>query len=139
GRWPPQEAGPEPLELARGLEPGIDGLAESLALAGYERAERAEARGQFAVRGGLVDVYPTTGQEPLRVELFGDTIESVRAFSPFTQRTLHPVERAVVYPAAERRLDLREPTLAPEPANDLVPPLPGPPDLVFQADPVPQA
>src|SRR5439155_24351715 len=112
--------------------------AETLALAGYERAERAEERGQFAVRGGIVDVYPTTGQEPLRVEFFGDTIESVRAFSPFTQRTLHPVERAVVYPAAERRLDLRELTLEARVPEDLVPPLPGPPDLVFQPDEVRQ-
>jgi transcription-repair coupling factor (superfamily II helicase) len=137
-RLPPPDERPEPIELAPGLEPGIDELAEALALAGYERSERAEERGQFAVRGGIVDVYPTTGQEPLRVELFGDTIESVRAFSPFTQRTLHPVERAIVYPAAERRLDLRELTLEPEPANELVPPLPGPPDLVFQPDEIRQ-
>ena len=59
-------------------------------------------RGQFAVRGGIVDVFPTTGREPLRVEFFGDEIESVRAFSPFTQRALHPVAEATLYPAAER-------------------------------------
>ena len=101
-----------PVRLEVGAEPGLDGLAEALALAGYERVERAEERGQFAVRGGLVDVFPTTGREPLRIELFGDEIEQVRAFSPFTQRALHPVDDAVVYPAAERRADLDEPTLA---------------------------
>ncbi len=105
---PPAEARPEPVELRAGLEPGVDGLAESLALAGYERVERVDDRGQFAVRGGIVDVFPTTGREPLRVEFFGDEIESVRAFSPFTQRALHPVAEATLYPAAERRLDTVE-------------------------------
>ncbi len=52
------------------------------------------------------------GREPLRIELFGDEIESIRAFSPFTQRTLHPVDAATIYPAAERRLDLVEVRLA---------------------------
>ncbi len=80
-----------------------------LALAGYERVERAEERGQFAVRGGIIDVFPTTGREPLRIELFGDEIESMRAYSPFTQRTLHPVETAVIYPAAERLADMASP------------------------------
>ena len=79
--------------VARGDEPGIDALAEALASAGYERVERVEERGQFAVRGGLVDVFPTTGREPLRIELFGDEIEQIRAFSPFTQRALRQVER----------------------------------------------
>src|SRR6478735_8141085 len=56
---PPTDARPEPIELRAGLEPGVDGLAESLALAGYERVERVDDRGQFAVRGGIVDVFPT--------------------------------------------------------------------------------
>jgi transcription-repair coupling factor (superfamily II helicase) len=72
---PPAEARPEPIELAAGAEPGVDGLAEELALAGYERVDRVEERGQFAVRGGIVDVFPTTGREPLRAEFFGDEIE----------------------------------------------------------------
>jgi transcription-repair coupling factor (superfamily II helicase) len=108
---PPAEARPEPLRLAVGDERGIEAVTEHLALAGYERVERAEERGQLAVRGGIVDVFPTTGREPLRIEFFGDEIEQIRAFSPFTQRTLHPVEEAVVYPAAERRLDVDRETL----------------------------
>ena len=64
-RLPPVEARPERIDLAEGNEPGIDRLAESLAVAGYERVERVEERGQFAVRGGIVDVYPTTGREPI--------------------------------------------------------------------------
>src|SRR3954452_5639016 len=145
---PPAEVRPESIELRAGLEPGVEGLGESLALAGYERVERVDDRGQFAVRGGIVDVFPTTGREPFRVEFFGDEIESVRAFSPFTQRALHPVAEATLYPAAERRLDTvelsnslllgeeAEEQVAPPIADDLVPPLERPPDLVFQPDDV---
>src|SRR5438477_3935194 len=162
---PPAAARPEPIELRAGLEPtaaaggsgyspggglaadassvsvGVDGLTASLALAGHERVERVDDRGQFAVRGGIVDVFPTTGREPLRVEFFGDEIESVRAFSPFTQRALHPVAEATLYPAAERRFDLVEPTLAEDdkPArapDDLVAVLDAAPDFVFEPDAV---
>jgi transcription-repair coupling factor (superfamily II helicase) len=137
----PPEARSAPVEVRAGLEPGVEALAESLAHAGYERVERVDDRGQFAVRGGIVDVFPTTGREPLRIEFFGDEIESVRAFSPFTQRALHPVADATLYPAAERRVDLVEPTLAEDDApievpDDLVAALDGPPDFVFEPDAV---
>ncbi|HKG42743.1 MAG TPA: transcription-repair coupling factor [Gaiellaceae bacterium] len=138
---PPAAARPEPIELIVGSAPGLEPLAERLALAGYERVDRVQERGQFAVRGGLIDVFPTTGREPLRVELFGDELEAVRAFSPFTQRALHAVEDAVVYPAAERRLDLQEVRLdedgerQPVP-RDLVAPLDRPPDLVWEPEQV---
>ncbi|MGZ4388733.1 MAG: CarD family transcriptional regulator, partial [Gaiellaceae bacterium] len=138
---PPPEARPEPLALRAGWEIGVEGRSEALALAGYERVERVDDRGRFAVRGGLIDVFPTTGREPFRIEFFGDEIESIRAFSSFTQRALHPVEEAVLYPAVERRLDLveewhgEEGETRPVP-SDLVPPLAGSPDLVFQPDDV---
>src|SRR5207244_1574135 len=133
---PPLRDRPAPIRLAEVA--GHAELAEELALVGYERVERVEERGQFAVRGDLMDVFPTTGREPLRVEFFGDEIESARAFSPFTQRTLHPVEDATIYPAAERRADLSEPTLSDKPhvPNDLVAPLDRPPDLVWEPDEV---
>src|SRR5439155_1655835 len=82
----------EPVALSRAEAPGLDALAERLALAGYERVDRVQERGQFAVRGGLADVFPATGRDPLRIELFGDEIEAIRAFSPFTQRALHDVD-----------------------------------------------
>jgi transcription-repair coupling factor (superfamily II helicase) len=138
---PPERTRPQAIRIAPGEEVSLEQLSESLALAGYERVERADERGQFAVRGGLVDVFPTTGREPLRIEFWGDEIEQIRAFSPFTQRALHPVETATVYPAAERRLDLVETTLAdddqPIPVpNDLVLPIPAGPDLVWEIDEV---
>jgi transcription-repair coupling factor (superfamily II helicase) len=106
---PPEDVRPQPLRIAPAEEISLERLSETLALAGYDRVERADERGQFAVRGGLVDVFPTTGREPLRIEFWGDEIEQMRAFSPFTQRALHPVETATVYPAAERRADLIDP------------------------------
>jgi transcription-repair coupling factor (superfamily II helicase) len=132
------------LRVARGDEPGIESLAAQLASAGYERVERVEERGQFAVRGGLVDVFPTTGREPLRIELFGDEIEQIRAFSPFTQRALRQVEEATVYPAGERRRELIEIDLGMEEGeeafahvpDDLVPPFDRAPDIVWSPDEV---
>src|SRR5580765_930882 len=138
---PPQETRPAPIRLAAGEAPGLEALAELLGLAGYERVDRVQERGHFAVRGGLIDMFPTTGREPLRAEFFGEEIEVVRAFSAFTQRALHEVEGAVVYPAAERRLDLREPTLREDDESvpipdDLVPPLERTPDLVWEPEQV---
>ena len=133
---PPAGQRPGTIRLRAGDEPGFEELAERLALAGYERVERVEERGQFAVRGGLIDVFPSTGRAPLRIELFGDEIEGIRAFSPFTQRALRPIDEATIYPAVERRLDLIEPALdedrQPPVPDDLVPPLPGVPDLVWE-------
>ncbi|HUK45764.1 MAG TPA: transcription-repair coupling factor [Gaiellaceae bacterium] len=141
---PPEEARPGPIVVARGASPGIDWLAENLVAAGYERVERVEERGQLAVRGGLIDVFPTTGREPLRIELFGDEIESIRAFSPFTQRALREVVEAVIYPAAERLGwdgEIRLPDdggddAAFEVPVDLVPPLGRVPDIVWRPDEV---
>ena len=135
---PPADDRPEPIRIATGDESGLDSLAEDLALAGYARVDRADERGQFAVRGGIIDVFPTTGREPLRVDFFGDEIEAIRAFSPFTQRALHPVDAAVVYPAAERLVDLLEEATLPddeEPPrapDDLVRALARAPDFVWQ-------
>ena len=144
---PPTAVRPDPVRLRVGDEPGLHGLVEALASAGYERVERVDERGQVAVRGGIVDIFPSTGREPLRVELFGDEIEQVRAFSPFTQRALHPVADASVYPAAERRSELGDvEELAhrwerdderPNPTPlDLVPPIDRAPDIVWQPDEV---
>ena len=128
---PPPAARPAPLELARrATSRASTALAEALALAGYERVERVEERGQFAVRGGLVDVFPTTGREPLRIELFGDEIEPIRAFSPFTQRALRAGRRGDDLPgrraaARPRRADAGpdEDEAPPRSPDDLVPPL----------------
>lgn len=132
---PPAEERPAPCRIARGDVVELDALVEALVLAGYEHVERVEERGQLAVRGGIVDVFPSTGREPVRVELLGDEVEELRAFSPFTQRALRDLDAVVVYPAAERRRDLRGPDEegAVEP---LLPPLERRPDFVFKPDDV---
>src|SRR5687767_15715602 len=71
-RVPPPQARPDALRIAVGDEGGIEAVSDHLALAGYERVERVEERGQIAVRGGIVDVFPATGREPVRIEFFGD-------------------------------------------------------------------
>ncbi|MDW8339508.1 MAG: CarD family transcriptional regulator, partial [Thermoleophilia bacterium] len=132
---PPAEERPAPVRIARGDAVSLEGLVESLALAGYEHVERVEERGQLAVRGGIVDVFPSTGREPVRVELLGDEVEELRAFSPFTQRALRELDAVTVYPAAERRRDLSDPGDEGDPAR-LVPPTGRRPDLVFKPDDV---
>src|SRR5207302_1710346 len=132
-RMPPAGVRPDPIRVEQGGEVALDDLAEALALAGYERVERADDRGQIAVRGGLVDVFPSTGREPLRIEFFGDEIEQVRAFSPFTQRTLHAVTQAVIYPAAEWRV--KDEDVGGDVPEDLVR-VARAPDLVWQPDDV---
>ena len=72
-----------------------------LVAAGYEREQTCEMPGQFAVRGGIVDVYSPESPQPVRVELLGDTIESIRAFDPNTQRSTNPMERATLMPLTE--------------------------------------
>jgi transcription-repair coupling factor (superfamily II helicase) len=86
------------------------------------------------VRGGLVDVFPTPGREPLRIELFGDEIEQVRAFSPFTQRALRQLAEATVYPAAERRSEYVEIVLSDDELREDAPVAGIPDDLVLPFD-----
>ncbi len=92
---------PAPVALELGEELPFDDLVRALADAGYERADAVEERGQFSVRGGLVDVFPTTGREPVRVEFFGDQVERLSAFSVFTQRSLRDLHHTLIHPAAE--------------------------------------
>ena len=72
----------------------LDETARDLVSAGYERVDQVEDRGQFAIRGGLLDLYPATEDRAVRVDLFGDEIESLRWFSTFTQRSLGDAERS---------------------------------------------
>jgi transcription-repair coupling factor (superfamily II helicase) len=100
-RLEPPARRPAPVGLRLGEELPFDDLVRALADAGYERAVAVEERGQFSVRGGLVDVFPTTGREPVRVEFFGDHVERLSAFSVFTQRSLRDLAEVLIHPAAE--------------------------------------
>jgi transcription-repair coupling factor (superfamily II helicase) len=94
--------------ISVGEEVELGAFAEDLVAAGYERVEQVEERGQFAVRGGILDVYPATEERAVRIELFGDEVESMRWFSTFTQRSLGEAERVELAPAAELDVEHRE-------------------------------
>ena len=81
---------------------------DRLSAAGYERVEQVVERGQFAVRGGILDLFTATAGRPARIELFGDEVETVREFSTFTQRSTDELEEVTVAPAAELDADHRE-------------------------------
>jgi transcription-repair coupling factor (superfamily II helicase) len=87
----------EPVQLRRGDETDLTDLAAHLVDLAYERVDLVEKRGEFAVRGGILDVFPPTAQHPLRLEFFGDEVDSIREFSVADQRSLDeaPELRAV--------------------------------------------
>ena len=85
-------------------------LVEQLRLTGYSQVDVVEMPGEFAHRGGLLDVYPPESERPVRIELFGDEVESIRKFDPATQRSAAATEEAVLLPLTETPVD--ENTLA---------------------------
>src|SRR6201995_2496616 len=99
---------PAGSEIAKGDEVDLGVVAEDLVAAGYERVEQVEERGQFAVRGGILDVYPATEERAVRIELFGDEVDSSAWFSTFTQPSLGEAEVVELAPAAELDADHRE-------------------------------
>jgi transcription-repair coupling factor (superfamily II helicase) len=86
----------------------LEETAADLVAVGYERVDQVEDRGQFAVRGGLLDVYPATEDHPVRADLFDIEIETLRQFSTFTQRSLGDVTEVEIAPAAELAAEHRE-------------------------------
>ncbi len=100
----------EPVELVTGRPADLDDVVARLAAAAYTRVDLVERRGEFAVRGGIVDVFPPTEEHPLRVEFWGDDVEEIRAFAVADQRTLDKVERLWAPPCRELLLtdDVRE-------------------------------
>jgi transcription-repair coupling factor (superfamily II helicase) len=99
---------PAGFALRRDHEVDLDAVAIRLVECGYERTDQVEDRGQFAIRGGILDVFPSTEERAARLELFGDRIESVRWFSTFTQRSLGEAERIELAPAAELAAEHRQ-------------------------------
>ena len=99
--FPTPRCGRPASRSTKGEEIDLGDVAELLAGCGYERVEQVDDRGQFAVRGGILDVFGSTEDQAARIELFGDEIESIRWFSTFTQRSLGEAERIELDPAAE--------------------------------------
>ncbi|HPA39153.1 MAG TPA: CarD family transcriptional regulator, partial [Phenylobacterium sp.] len=83
----------------------IADLERYFAVNGYQRASTVSEKGEFAIRGGVIDVYPPSADEPVRLDLFGDTLESIRAFDPETQRSTKQLKDVTLLPVSEALLD----------------------------------
>ncbi|HEV7943804.1 MAG TPA: transcription-repair coupling factor [Solirubrobacteraceae bacterium] len=105
---PDPELRPRSFTLRVGELLDLQECTRDLAAAGYERVDQVEERGQFALRGGLLDVFPATEERAVRVDMFDIEIESLRWFSTFTQRSLGDVEQVEIAPAAELAPEHRE-------------------------------
>ncbi|MCU0299518.1 MAG: transcription-repair coupling factor, partial [Candidatus Nanopelagicales bacterium] len=97
-------AGERPTTLQVGDEPGFDAVIAGLVRAGYERVPMVDRRGQFAVRGGIIDVFVPTDEHPTRVEFFGDEVDQLRTFSVSDQRSIGPRETPLVIPVCRELL-----------------------------------
>src|SRR5204862_517921 len=95
---------PGRLDLV-GAPEGFDALERYFAVNGHSRASTVSEQGEFATRGGVIDVFPPTAEEPVRLDLFGETLESIRAFDPETQRSTKQLTSIVLLPVSEALLD----------------------------------
>src|SRR5258708_6258481 len=93
------------LTLRTGGRVGLDRLQSFFRNNGYIRTDTVRESGEFAIRGGIVDLFPAGAAEPLRLDFFGDTLESVRSFDPLTQRSTGKLDEAALRPVSEVLLD----------------------------------
>jgi transcription-repair coupling factor (superfamily II helicase) len=89
------------LTLTKGAAVDLSATADRLGAMGYERVPMTERPGQFSIRGGILDIFPSTAEFPVRADLFGEDIESLRTFDPETQRSAEPIESVVLLQADE--------------------------------------
>lgn len=104
-----------PLEV--GMEMELDAMKERLVQIGYERTDMVEGRGQFSVRGGIIDVFPLTTKDPIRIEFWGDEIDSIRYFDVISQRSIETTSRISIFPVEEFLVDSKQ---LPEIANRIL-------------------
>lgn len=93
------------LHFYNDSEINLEQLKTELVELGYERASQVEVPGQFSVRGGILDIFPLTEENPWRIELWGDEIDSIRSFDVESQRSIENLEEITIYPATEMVLD----------------------------------
>ncbi|MCE5253782.1 MAG: transcription-repair coupling factor [Actinomycetia bacterium] len=90
-----------PVTISVGSEYEFDALAHRLVELGYVRVDQVEDAGEFSIRGGIIDVFPATEPHPVRVEFWGDEVESLRSFSVYSQRSLGPLQDVTLHAAGE--------------------------------------
>lgn len=96
---------PRPFVLTQGMTAGFDDLITWLSDTGYQAVSRVESRGEFAIRGGIIDIFGAGTAQPVRVEFWGDEVESIRDFAVSSQRSMGAIERMVLQGAREFRTD----------------------------------
>ncbi|HWQ79709.1 MAG TPA: transcription-repair coupling factor [Anaerovoracaceae bacterium] len=89
------------VRITQGEEADLEQIKRSLAFMGYERAAFLESKGQYSIRGGIVDVYPADAEYPYRIEFFGAEVDSLRSFDPLTQRSMDNLKTIEIYPAEQ--------------------------------------
>lgn len=89
------------FELKWGTEVDLNQLTKSLVRMGYERVGMVEGKGQFSIRGGVIDIYPMTRVNPIRIDLFGDEVDSLREFDLITQRSIKNLDQVWITPSNE--------------------------------------
>jgi transcription-repair coupling factor (superfamily II helicase) len=105
---PDPELRPHGFTIEKGGLVDLEEAADQLVACGYERVDQVDDRGQFAIRGDILDVYPATEERAVRCELFDVEVERLTFFSTFTQRSLEEAERVEIAPAAELAPEHRE-------------------------------
>ena len=93
------------LTFRNDSEIDLDWLKRRLVELGYERSYQVETAGQFSIRGGIIDIFPLTEENPWRIELWGEEIDSIRSFDVESQRSIENLEEISIYPATEMALD----------------------------------
>ncbi len=102
---PPEELKQRTITLSADMEISQEDIVKRLLAAGYSRCDLIEGAGQFSVRGGIVDIFPPSSSAPCRIELWGDTIDSISRFDLDTQRRTDPLDEIRISPAGEVLFD----------------------------------
>ncbi len=89
------------IRITKDMDIDLVGMKEKLVIMGYENVASVEGPGQFSVRGGIIDIYPLTEECPYRVELWGDTVDSIRTFDAESQRSIEETDHCEIYPARD--------------------------------------
>lgn len=97
--------------ITEGEEVPFEALIESLVWMGYERRHMVVEKGEFSVRGGIIDIFSSFATEPYRIEFFGDEVESIRSFDPIGQKSIDKLKEVILFPSQEKDLVERAPAL----------------------------
>lgn len=105
---PPQKLWESVLTLTPGDELSLEEVTRQLVRMGYEKEYQVETMGQFALRGGILDIFPLTEENPIRIEMWGDEIDTIRTFDTESQKSIETIDTIQIYPACELVLSEEE-------------------------------